>query len=176
MEDRSFLSILTCAHGEHFWAPSTSPQNWGHLSWWGQSKRPHLNLCRDMCVLFGTGSCMAILSAEQRASRPTFRVNQFDYPWWKTANLRIQYAWRHGNLPSVTSVTKTVLISFQGDFKLKPPPWVMFQGGRGMRLPFDSSKFSHQTVSTTQTPLYYTIARYILIEIHFFIVSTQIGQ
>ena len=52
----------------------------------------------------------------------------------------------------------------------------MFQGGRGMRLPFDSSKFSHQTVSTTQTPLYYTIARYILIEIHFFIVSTQIGQ
>ena len=49
-------------------------------------------------------------------------------------------------------------------------------GGRGMRLPFGSPKFSHQTVSTTQTPLYYTIARYILIEIHFFIVSTQIGQ
>ena len=45
-----------------------------------------------------------------------------------------------------------------------------------MRLPFGSLKFSHQTVSTTQTPLYYTIARYILIEIHFFIVSTQIGQ
>lgn len=32
MEDRSFLSIFTCAHGEHVWAPSTSAQNWAHLS------------------------------------------------------------------------------------------------------------------------------------------------
>lgn len=23
------------------------------------------------------------------SSRPAFRVNQFDYPWWKTADLRI---------------------------------------------------------------------------------------
>ena len=65
MEDRSFLSILTCAHGEHFWAPSTSPQNWGHLSWWGQSKWPHSNLGRCRCVLFGTGSHTAIPSANK---------------------------------------------------------------------------------------------------------------
>ena len=38
------------------------------FSWWGQSKWPHLNLCRGRCVLFGTGSCMAIPSAQQRPS------------------------------------------------------------------------------------------------------------
>ena len=66
---RSVKHISTCGestelkHGAHFWAPSTSPQNWGHLSWWGRSKRPHFNLGRCRCVLFGTGSCMAIPSA-----------------------------------------------------------------------------------------------------------------
>ena len=37
MEDRSFLSILTCAHGEHVWAPSTSAQNCVHPSLGGVS-------------------------------------------------------------------------------------------------------------------------------------------
>ena len=66
---RSVKHISACGestelnHGAHFWAPSTSPQNWGHLSWWGRSKRPHSNLGRCRCVLFGTGSCMAIPSA-----------------------------------------------------------------------------------------------------------------
>lgn len=35
------------------------------FSWWGQSKRPHSNLGRCRCVLFGTGSHMAIPSANK---------------------------------------------------------------------------------------------------------------
>lgn len=51
------------------------------FSWWGQSKRPHLNLCRDRCVLFGTGSCMAILSAQQSLTWTIELVNQIDDSW-----------------------------------------------------------------------------------------------
>ena len=36
---------------------------------------------------------------------------------------------------------------------------------------FDSPKFSHQTISTVQTASYYTIMRYILLEIYFSMVS-----
>lgn len=43
----------------------TCPQNWGHLSWWGQSKWPHSNLDHCRCVLFGTGSHTAIPSANK---------------------------------------------------------------------------------------------------------------
>ena len=45
--------------------------------------------------------------------------------------------------------------------------------GRGMRLPFVSPKFSHQTVSTMQTPLYYTVTRYIPFEVYFLMISNQ---
>ncbi len=72
------FGILTCVHREHFCPPSTSAQNWAHLSWLDQSKRPHLNLCRDRCVLFGTGSCMAILSAQCRLSWPIELDFQFE--------------------------------------------------------------------------------------------------
>ena len=41
---------------------------------------------------------------------------------------------------------------------------------------FDSLKFCRQTMFTMQAALYYTVTRYILFGIHFFIVSIQIGQ
>ena len=41
---------------------------------------------------------------------------------------------------------------------------------------FGSLKFSHETVSTVQAFLYYTVTRYIPFEIYFLIVSIQIGQ
>ena len=51
---------------------------------------------------------------------------------------------------------------------LNPTHFVAYRtGGRGMRLPFDSAKFRHERVSTVQTPLYYTIARYIPFEYTF---------
>ena len=113
MEDRSFLSILTCAHGEHFWAPSTSPQNWGHLSWWGQSKWPHSNLGRCRCVLFGTGSHTAIPSAQCRPPWPADLCPQNEDSGSQshrgTRFLCLQFSWCYGNLSSVTSVTKTVI-------------------------------------------------------------------
>ena len=124
MEDSSFLSVATCGHGEHFCLPSTSPQNWGHLSWWGRSKQPHSNLDRCRCVLFGTGSCMAILSAQHNpfwsfelvgqfdqwgwkshvnTSWPTFKGTQIEYGWLKrngnSWSCVLQLAWRYGNLP-----------------------------------------------------------------------------
>lgn len=113
MEDRSFLSILTCAHREHFWAPSTSPQNWGHLSWWGQSKWPHSNLGRCRCVLFGTGSHTAIPSAQCRPPWPADLCPQNEDSGSQshrgTRFLCLQFSWCYGNLSSVTSVTKTVI-------------------------------------------------------------------
>ena len=51
---------------------------------------------------------------------------------------------------------------------------VRSQGGRGMRLPFVSPKFRHQTVSTVQAFLYYTVTRYIPFGVYFLIVSIQI--
>ena len=82
---RSVKHSSTCGestelnHGAHFWAPSTSPQNWGHLSWWGQSKRPHSNLGRCRCVVFGTGSHTAIPSAQQSLSWPIKLGTQLEY-------------------------------------------------------------------------------------------------
>ena len=38
---------------------------------------------------------------------------------------------------------------------------------------FDSPNFRHQTVSTVQAPLYYTVARYIPFDVYFLIVSIQ---
>lgn len=118
------FGILTCVHREHFCPPSTSAQNWAHLSWLDQSKRPHLNLGRDRCILFGTGSCMAILSARKIApwsvefvyqfgkwgwkshvdtSWPTFKGTQIEYGWWQkngsTWSYLIQFAWCHRNPP-----------------------------------------------------------------------------
>ena len=73
------------------------------FSWWGQSKRPHSNLGRCRCVLFGTVSCIVILSARKIApwsvefvyqfgkwgwkshvdtSWPTFKGTQIEYDWW----------------------------------------------------------------------------------------------
>ena len=49
--------------------------------------------------------------------------------------------------------------------------WAMLRGGRGMRLPFDSPKLRRQTISTVQTPLYYTVTRYIPFDVYFLIVS-----
>lgn len=61
----------------HFWAYSlvrTENMFEYHLicaklrtpfSWWGQSKRPHSNLGRCRCILFGTVSCIVILSAQK---------------------------------------------------------------------------------------------------------------
>lgn len=118
MEDRSFLNILTCAHGAHFWAPSTSPQNWGHLSWWGRSKRPHSNLGRCRCVLFGTGSHTAIPSANKAyldaLSSVTKLVTQVGNHT-QTVSIRFQLASFWGGLRSHVSIRS------QGDFKLKPP-------------------------------------------------------
>ena len=44
--------------------------------------------------------------------------------------------------------------------------------GRGMRLPFGSLKFSHQRVSRVQTPLYYTVTRYIPFDVYFLMASS----
>lgn len=55
---------------------------------------------------------------------------------------------------------------------LNPTRFVAYRtGGRGMRLPFDSAKFCHERMSTTQTPLYYTVTRYIPFEVYFLMVS-----
>lgn len=97
------FGILTCVHREHFCPPSTSAQNWAHLSWLDQSKRPHLNLGRDRCILFGTGSCMAILSAQQSTSWFIELVPQSEEWGLKShanaSNVCLQFAWCHGNLP-----------------------------------------------------------------------------
>ena len=96
---RSVKHISTCGespelnHGAHFWAPSTSPQNWGHLSWLGQSKWPHSNLDRCRCVLFGTGSHTAIPSANKAYLDPLS----------STFNLKVE----------VGNHTQTALIRFQ---------------------------------------------------------------
>lgn len=93
-----------------------------------------------------------MLRTKRRASWLLIDCLQNEDSWgWdyeRTWNYLLQSARCHGNLPSVTSATKTVSISFQGDFKLKPPPWAMLQGGRGMRLPFGSLKFRHERMST----------------------------
>lgn len=103
MEDSSFLSIPTCVHREHFCPPSTSPQNWGHPSWWGQSKRPHSNLGRCRCVLFGMGSYMAILSTHQESSWPAELCPQNEDSGRQshrgTRFLCLQLDRCHGNLP-----------------------------------------------------------------------------
>lgn len=97
------FGILTCVHREHFCPPSTSAQNWAHLSWLDQSKRPHLNLGRDRCILFGTGSCMAILSAQQSTSWSIELRNQIGYSgrksYRRTWIVLLQSARCHGNLP-----------------------------------------------------------------------------
>lgn len=116
---RSVKHISTCGestelkHGAHFWAPSTSPQNWGHLSWWGRSKRPHSNLGRCRCVVFGTGSHTAIPSAQCRPPWPADLCSQNENSGSQshrgTRFLCLQFSWCYGNLSSVTSVTKTVI-------------------------------------------------------------------
>ena len=44
---------------------------------------------------------------------------------------------------------------------------VLGQSCHVMRLPFGSLKFSHETVSTVQAFLYYTVTRYIPFEVYF---------
>lgn len=97
--ERSYL----CAQRTFLYTIYISPKLGTPFSWWGQSKRPHSNLGRCRCVLFGTVSCIVILSARKIApwsvefvyqfgkwgwkshvdtSWPTFKGTQIEYDWW----------------------------------------------------------------------------------------------
>lgn len=172
MGDRSFLSILTCAHGEHVWAPSTSPQNWGHLSWWGQSKWPHSNLDHCRCVLFGTGSHTAIPSANKAYLDPlssTFNLKVEVGNHTQTALIRFQL-WSNWPLLREESRryvkqrcticvaswksavchkrNKDRLDKLSRGFQIDPPSLSHVSGWSWNATPA-AQKFRHQTVSTT---------------------------
>ena len=97
------FGILTCVHGEHVWAPSTSAQNCAHPSWWGQSKRPHSNLGRCKYVLLWYRVSYGNLISEQSISWRIELSNQIGYSGRNShadaSNLCLQFTWRYGNLP-----------------------------------------------------------------------------
>lgn len=97
----------TSAHGGHFW-PSSLVAMGAYQTVPG----------REFVIPL-------MLRTKRRAPWTAFNCLQIEDSWgWDyegTWNYLLQSARRHGNLTSVTSVTQPVSISFQGDFKLKPP-------------------------------------------------------